>query len=32
LLKNNIVLPNVTIKSNPKEGDILLAWVDFGLI
>ena len=25
LLKNNIVLPNVTIKSNPKEGDILLA-------
>ena len=25
LLKNNIVLPNVTIKSNPKEGEILLA-------
>ena len=25
LLKNNIILPNVTIKSNPKEGEILLA-------
>ena len=25
LLKKNIILPNVTIKSNPKEGEILLA-------
>jgi mannose-1-phosphate guanylyltransferase len=25
LLKKNIILPNVTIKNNPKEGEILLA-------